>query len=104
MSLLEGLCAGIDMSSHENYHGSDAGSSVVKERSMAQKDYDKGVRAKFAKLSQMAFILALETVDDIEDCWAEGDLASPPISQETLKKIVSMRSDFPSDAAESLCL
>ena len=92
------------MDSPDDYSRSANGVSSAKERSFAQKISGEGVRSKFAKLSQMAFILALETVDDIEDSWAEGDLASPPISQETLRKIVSLRSDLPSDAAESLCL
>ena len=61
------------------------------------------MRAKFAKLTQMAFVLSLETVDDVEDCWAEGALASPPLSADTLRKMVGMRSDLP-QGAESLCL
>ena len=116
VSLFEGMCAGIDMDgageagARGQQHGSGgAGDESSKGLSRATdggrgSPASEGVRAKFAKLSQMAFVLALETIDDVEDCWAEGALVSPPLSADTLRKMVGMRSDLPEGAAQSLCL
>lgn len=129
VSLFEGLCAGIEMDragedgargggggspqggggsgtgstgfGNGGQHGSRGGAGRGRREGIPD---GEGVRAKFSKLSQMAFVLALETVDDIEDCWAEGALVSPPLGADTLRKIVGMRSDLPAGAAKSLCL
>ena len=62
------------------------------------------VREKFAKLSQMAFILSMETSMDIAECWMEGGLAKPPITQKGVRRIAGLRSDFAEGEAEGLVL
>ena len=38
----------------------------------------------------MAFILSMETSTDIAECWTEGGLAKPPITERGVRRIAGM--------------